>query len=343
MKTKRTNLLILMLLSLFTGTTQAQISNTRVELASSWEVIVTYDLAACGLADVTLYYSPDKCDWHEAISVTGDLENLSAGTDYQIVWNSFEDNVLSAKYYFKVEATIIPKPCLGVEINCVCWAKTNLDVGGVFAANDYDYGALYQWGRQADGHESRTSTRYPTNNTSSESGVVSGADLDGITGQVATTSGAYGKFIKNNSYATLCDWRIPQDDKLWNSGTETKPSKNTAADPCPAGWRVPTQAELAKLTTTAVTSTWTTNYKGSSIRGCLVTDNATSASIFLPAAGNRFCSDGSLTDVGSNGFYWSSSHYHEAATYKLYLGGPFFDATGIGNRGTGNSVRCVAE
>jgi hypothetical protein len=45
----------------------------------------------------------------------------------------------------------------GVVINGICWATRNLDVGGVFVANPEYYGALYQWGRKTDGHESRSS------------------------------------------------------------------------------------------------------------------------------------------------------------------------------------------
>ena len=47
--------------------------------------------------------------------------------------------------------------------------------------------------------------------------------------------------IQNESYQKLI-----QDDKLWNSGTESEPIK-TENDPCPDGWRVPTSVELETL------------------------------------------------------------------------------------------------
>jgi len=229
-----------------------------------------------------------------------------------------------------------PEPlCKGVEINGVCWAKTNLDVGGKFAANDYDYGGYYQWGRQADGHESPTSARYPTDDDSSENGVVSGADLDAITGQVTTTSGAYGKFIKHYLY----DWRTPQEDKLWNLGDEVTPSKNTAADPCPAGWRIPTQAELATLE--SANREWKTNYNGSGNNGYLITDNATSVSIFLPAAGCRYGDNGDVSGMDAYGYYWSSSPNSNYAYYLDFYNGNFL--VYYYYRAYGFSIRCVAE
>ncbi|MDR1761874.1 MAG: hypothetical protein LBR55_05435 [Bacteroidales bacterium] len=46
------------------------------------------------------------------------------------------------------------------------------------------------------------------------------------------------------------------------------------------------------------------------VNGCKFTDNATGASLFLPAAG--YCDvnyDGALFYAGMNGYYWSSTQY----------------------------------
>ena len=69
-------------------------------------------------------------------------------------------------------------------------------------------------------------------------------------------------------------------------------------------WRMPTKAEWQELLDNC-TWTWATQ---NGINGYKVTSNKegyTDRFIFLPAAGYR--SDGDLGDVGSNGFYWSSS------------------------------------
>ncbi len=112
----------------------------------------------------------------------------------------------------------------GVVINGVKWATRNLDVGGNFTASPEDYGALYQWGRPADGHESRTS---------------------GTTTTLATgDTPGHDKFILASS--SPYDWRSTQNDALWNAGTKTAPIKS-ANDPCPTAWRIPTNAEMESL------------------------------------------------------------------------------------------------
>jgi len=328
------------LISLTTAT--AQTYNIRADFSCSGQVTVTYDLAVdCpSRADVALYYSPNNRDWAPATTVSGagSLPGQSTGKNKEIIWDSDADNVKFGKFYFKVESS--PScPAGGVIFDCVCWATSNLDEGGVFAANDYDMGALYQWGRQADGHESRTSANYPTDDLTLENGAVSGADLVG--GQVASTSGAYGKFIKqmNAPY----DWRTPQDDKLWNSGTEEKPEKNTAADPCPAGWRVPTYFELSKLNSPNVTRVWKTDYKGdgSNIKGHLLTD-ATLSSIFLPAACKRESSNGQVY-TWDEGYYWSSRIYSNDYAYYLNIYSSTLFSMNYNGRARGYSIRCVAE
>ena len=77
------------------------------------------------------------------------------------------------------------------------------------------YGDLYQWGRCSDGHEKRTSG--PTTTLSS------------------TDTPGHGDFITTS--AAPNDWRNPQNDNLWQGVAGTN-------NPCPAGYRIPTEAEL---------------------------------------------------------------------------------------------------
>jgi len=198
----------------------------------------------------------------------------------------------------------------GVVINGVRWATRNLDIGGQFVANPEDDGALFQWGRRADGHESRTSG---TTTTLSD-----------------TDTPAHGDFIlpPEEPY----DWRNPQNDNLWGA---TK----TANDPSPAGWRVPTVEELESLADeTYVTWKWTTE---NGVNGYRCTDKATGASLFLPAAGDRSDSSGTLGYAGTYGSYWSSTPNGSFACYLVFDSGFFRDS--INGRALGFSVRCVAE
>ena len=92
---------------------------------------------------------------------------------------------------------------------------------------------------------------FKTDDTSEENGVVSGSENFDTNDQIVNTHPAYGKFIKQ--YEVPYDWRTPQNDALWNAGSETSPVK-TPNDPCPAGWRVPTHTELQSLA--SVTKEW---------------------------------------------------------------------------------------
>lgn len=190
-----------------------------------------------------------------------------------------------------------------VLINGVKWATRNLDAGGGFVANPEDYGALYQWGRTADGHESRTSTI---------------------------------SFITSNRYPY--DWRTPQNDALWNAGTETTPVK-TLNDPCPVGWRVPTISEVAALLATEVAKEWTTV---NGVNGYKFTDRATGKSIFLPAGGYRDLDDGVFEEVGSQGLYYTGST-NSYSVRSLVFTIEFAGVSNFINRAQGLSLRPVVE
>jgi len=206
---------------------------------------------------------------------------------------------------------IDPRIDEGVEINGVRWATRNLSARGTFVNNPQDLGALFQWGRLADGHERRTSE---TTTTLSTSDVPE-----------------YGDFII--APESPQDWRMPQNNALWNAGTENSPVK-TASDPCPRGWRIPTHAELVSLANSG--SEWTT-VSGVAGRRFGTAPNT----IFLPVAGWR--SDiGTIAGVGSGGNYWSSS-VRETLARSISFSGNNVDANSHNFRVNGLAIRCVAE
>ena len=61
----------------------------------------------------------------------------------------------------------------------------------------------------------------------------------------------------------------------------------------------------------------------------------------LPAAGIRNNNNGSLNNVGTNGYYWSSTISGTSA-YDLYFNSDDYN-TNNPNRANGLSVRCVSE
>jgi hypothetical protein len=114
------------------------------------------------------------------------------------------------------------------------------------------FGALYQWGRTTNGHQLRTSAT-----TSIKVGIT--YDANGQPTNYTTD------FIANPS--TPYDWKIPQQNNLWgngvsigtatpgggapgigaNSGNTYQQGVRTVNDPCPSGYRVPTQDEWEML------------------------------------------------------------------------------------------------
>jgi hypothetical protein len=100
-------------------------------------------------------------------------------------------------------------------------------------------------------------------------------------------------------------------------------------------WRIPTRAEQDELRTKC-RWTWTTK---NGVNGYKVV-GTNGNSIFLPAAGYR--NEEELYDVGSNGYYWSSSL---GESYSYYARGLGFCSSGVdwyyGSRYNGRSVRAV--
>ena len=145
------------------------------------------------------------------------------------------------------------------------WMDRNLGATqAATSSTDVDaYGDLYQWGRFSDGHQCRTS-----NTTATLSSVDQPAHGDFILGP-------------NSPY----DWRSPQNDNLWQG-------VNGINNPCPSGYRIPTEAELD-----AERLSWSSNNPAGAIASPLK----------LPMAGFRSYSNGSLNSVGTFGSYWSST------------------------------------
>jgi uncharacterized protein (TIGR02145 family) len=102
------------------------------------------------------------------------------------------------------------------------WLDRNLGASRV-ATSSTDtqaYGDYYQWGRPADGHQ----TKYLTNNNSS-----------GFTNtRSATAVPATDLWIEPTDGSN--DWLSTPDNTLWTGA-------NPATNPCPAGFRIPTESE----------------------------------------------------------------------------------------------------
>ena len=68
-------------------------------------------------------------------------------------------------------------------------------------------------------------------------------------------------------------------------------------------WRMPTKAEYQELIDNC-TSTWTTNYNGTGVKGRIFTSKTNGNSVFFPASSYCYLS---VVDEGSGGEYWAAS------------------------------------
>ena len=116
------------------------------------------------------------------------------------------------------------------------------------------------------------------------------------------------------------DWRSTQNDNLWQGVSGVN-------NPCPTGFRLPTQSEWATLVTDA---------------GITNDDTAYSSTLKLPLAGPRDYGGGGLYSQGVFGFYWSSSPDSTYAYYLVFYSGGV-DPTSSSDRADGFSVRCLSD
>jgi len=130
-------------------------------------------------------------------------------------------------------------------------------------------------------------------------------------------------------------WPATGEITGWNNSTPAGDTWETANNPCPTGWRVPTIEELTSLMD--ADSKW----KDTPLEGRIF--GSGDNTIFLPAAGYRDNSGGALYDRGYYGYYWSTSTGGDAArAYDAYFDNDSPD-TNNSTRRNGFCVRCVKE
>lgn len=180
------------------------------------------------------------------------------------------------------------------------WMDRNLGASraATSSTDGVAYGNLYQWGRGADGHQCRDSqTNYN----------VSSIDQPG-----------HGEFILTSN--APYDWRNSQNDNLWQSADDVN-------NPCPSGYRLPTEAELD-----AELQSWVTDDAAGAINSPLK----------LPMGGLRNHILGSFFNVSTIGLYWSST---VSSSNSRHLSFNSSSDAGMSSsfRANGFSVRCIKE
>lgn len=127
--------------------------------------------------------------------------------------------------------------------------------------------------------------------------------------------------------------------KSWDRSNATGTLWESANNPCPAGWRVPTQTEQRTLLDTQkVRCDWKNLYGMNFME---FTDRNTGSSVNFPASGYRDFDNGQLYYVGTNGLYWSGSSDGSNGHFLWFneIGASQFPI----NKSNAFSVRCVVE
>ncbi|MFC3416855.1 fibrobacter succinogenes major paralogous domain-containing protein [Algoriphagus hitonicola] len=233
------------------------------------------------------------------VSHTVPLAGGWAGCD-QVAFSVVQEE-LGTPIAFSESYSLIPV-CLDEDVinpsTGKTWMDRNLGASQVATSSKdlASYGDLYQWGRGTDGHQLRTSGTTAT---------LSSSDNPG-----------HGDFITSSTLPF--DWRSPQNNDLWQG-------VNGINNPCPSGYRLPTDAELDSERTT-----WSAN----------TSEGAFASPLKLPAAGFR-SGTGGLLNVGLTGLYWTSTVSSTSARALIF--GPESASMTGRFRVNGQSVRCLKD
>jgi uncharacterized protein (TIGR02145 family) len=258
----------------------------------------------------------------------------------------------------RVEYTFLVMDCLGCGVRSQSgdeWLRVSCYNQGVvqnastpspFTYNALLNGDLYQWGRATDGHEKADSpifTPYPA--IGEITYPTASLDVLNANGQPQDDSPfnfRVGKFIPVTTASQALffgDWSVQHNAKLWGNGTSNPQMAKSVNDPCPNGFRLPTEQEMTI------------------IMDALVVDNSKSGAVskagdewttlFLPYTTFRdvegTLSTGSATTKAQ---YWTSTVSSTSAQDATVRGlNMTSSAMSIGSmdRALGNAVRCVAE
>ena len=190
------------------------------------------------------------------------------------------------------------------------WAKCNIG-----AEKESDYGLYFQWGDVVG---------YSSSQVGSGEGkkYFSWGDYKYCNGSSSTLT----KYNTNSSYGIV--------DNL----TTLLPEDDAASVNMGGSWHMPSKKQCEELYNSSYTTTiWTIK---NSVKGYLITSNTNGNTLFLPASGLLY--SGSVSDVGSAGYNWSSSPYGDypySAYYLSCLSNKIY--VSMAQRYYGNTIRGV--
>ena len=219
---------------------------------------------------------------------------------------------------------------------------TPVNLGWVATGGDgkQGYNTYYQWGRK-DAFIPSTGS----GNTDHTVYNISNAPVTGLAYTPSTTA-TIADNIKNptthyyNSTSTNYGPCTATYYNMWDAlqtgtGNITTATVKTVYDPCPAGFCVPTSNLYYYIKNGSVSFDWDDTNKGRNL-------TSVTPSVFFPASGCRNYSSGSLSNVGSYGYYWSASLHSSSYGHFLNFYSSNWNWDGS-RRAYGYLVRAVAE
>ncbi|RRD75198.1 fimbrillin family protein [Alloprevotella sp. OH1205_COT-284] len=271
-----------------------------------------------------------------------DVLNTTAVTNFQNKVYNFTNETLGLKYTSWVGTTYTSPRSVKVKVEQTVGQAGGKQVGYITITQNngsvrQGYSTLYQFGRK---------DAFPgTDTTPDGSFNKNGGDNMSIQNGIQHPEIFYtwGPSWSNNppsgySYYNL--WSMENSTTGWNDNAVVK----TIYDPCPAGFKMPASNAFTGFTTTGnysstpsefnVSGDWDNgwNFKGTGTH-----------TVYFPASGYRSTYDGSLSGVGSIGYYWSAVPYNTNSGCRLYFSQWYVRPQNGSRRSYGLSVRPVSE
>ena len=285
-----------------------------------------------------------------AVGISGEYLTLTVGKDATtqegnavVAAKDADGNIVWSWHIWVTKQTFAAADLTTVATGSHNYTVTPVNLGWVSTSADgkKGYSTFYQWGRK----DAVKGTGAPANANVYD---ISGATVTGLTYTKSTTA-TIADNIKNPTTFYYVGSGRPSTAtyfNLWDaqqtgSDNITTATKKTVYDPSPAGFCVPTGNLYYYFSngSSRSLSTWDSTNKGATWN-LGITANA----LFFPASGYRNVDDGSLSEVGSTGYYWAASATSSSTNHARTL--YFYSSNWCLNnnlRSDGFPVRAVAE
>ncbi len=299
-----------------------------------------YALADTNANNTTLTYNTMPAYGSGTTIVSGNAESVPTTTKKLVFASKFAESATSGHYRTKVLLSLTATPKKVANIGGISTMQEmtaeicrNSDIGAAKNLRDTRDGSEYSIRKHEDGNCWMTQNLRIVNKT------ITPADSDVTTNYTIPASSLSG-FSSSNYYANQVYYANNTTNGAYYSwtaatagtGTSSVTSGDAPSSVCPKGWKLPPNSGKGSYTNFTSAAGITNSADGS--------NKIRSAPYNFPYAG--LVNYGSLSSVGSNGYYWSRTAYSSNSAYHLYFDSAYVYPAYSSTRYHGFSVRCVA-